>query len=589
MKHNERFDPAVEIRIDDFIDEALDILTDLCRYCGELRQGAPVDEVSTTIALGLHTIKGNAQSVGFSDFSYVAARLLKLIQSSCRQPTEDRSAEVVALILEFVTSSRQFLVLVREGETKPSGFFDQILRTLDDYTVESGGEVDQESFPSQRESVSDDAKKNAEEELTDIVVEAPPVNPNLNQLSRVAAQPLGLKAARKSSESVLDPENPPGRACENTPRERTGTTLKTQYKSGGQDEILAGVPIVDERRRETLSTEGRASTTPQEMPQSLSRGAAQARLKSSLLSGFALEAITLGKELDDISERLGEHSGIAPPLAAVREFVARFSGWALDSRPAAISDYLDGCAEELKKESAVDLSIELAHSGVSVFPLVGEFVRDTVLKLLRGLSVAHKEQGNARFSCTVDASEHKDGLTVKLTGVSFPQGPAARLRVYPLRARLEALGGGISVSENSRSVVVEIPRLLQLEVLVVQAGCDYVGIPKHRVAEVSEIDRSKLVCTSSACSYEHAGQLVSMLDLTGAILSNSGSREDVECRLIHLHSDAKRQGLLVDSVIESQEMMMLPQVRGRDGGDILGFAFSVKEQKRIPVLSCQLI
>ena len=262
MKQNERFDPAVEIRIDDFIDETLDILADLCRYCDELRQGAPVDEISATIARGLHTIKGNAQLFGFSDFSYVAARLLKLIQS----PTEGRSAEAATPILEFVTRSRQFLVLVREGGAKPSGFFDQILQTLDDYTVESGGEVDQESFLSQRESVSDDAKKNAEEELTDFVVEPPLVNPNLSQLSCVAEQPLGLKAARKSSESELGPENPSGDAYENTPRERTGTTLKTQYKSGGQDEILAGVPIVEERRRETLSTEGRASTTPQEMP-----------------------------------------------------------------------------------------------------------------------------------------------------------------------------------------------------------------------------------------------------------------------------------------------------------------------------------
>ena len=114
---------------DEFIGETLDILTDLCRSCSELRGDGNTEDGGQSLQRGLHTIKGNAPAFGFDEFGEVASALLEKV-NELESGAQQEGESLAPLVLEFVTRSRQYLGLVRNGRSRP--FFGGVFKSLTD-------------------------------------------------------------------------------------------------------------------------------------------------------------------------------------------------------------------------------------------------------------------------------------------------------------------------------------------------------------------------------------------------------------------------------------------------------------------------
>lgn len=102
-----RFETAL---IAEFVQESLELLSQLGAACGELSESRDPDAQLATIDRGLHTIKGNAAALGFTKLSRAAGRILDEVRRE--SPSSSLSADCKGRIWKFLVDCRKYLAHV---------------------------------------------------------------------------------------------------------------------------------------------------------------------------------------------------------------------------------------------------------------------------------------------------------------------------------------------------------------------------------------------------------------------------------------------------------------------------------------------
>ncbi len=581
---------------EDFIEETLDILTELCRSCGELESAASVKEGCRNIQRGLHTIKGNSPAFGFEEFGEVASALLERVKVVAHSGMKEESRTLAPLVLEFVTRSRQYLGLVREGRSRP--LFGGIFKSLRDqlshlspsarpsvapagngsetHGQESAEGTSRGSDPGgEADRPTSKSRPSLKSKLETILAGAPPVQPNLEQLSKLAARRLKLR-----SERAVAAERPRPAPAGRVPGEATPNELLVErvepaaqaVQSAGSDPVGSAAPVSSPSRMTIAPVE--AAPRQVEVP------------ASSEVASLAIEALRAREAAAMVSAEIERNPDLRRQMARVVDFLDDFCSWARGRQMVPLQKFLDRCVDDLRalaSRSGLDVEIAAERTSRPTLPLLGELVEQAITELLRGLSLLWKRDQGHR-SLTLNVPESSDRVEIRISGAGSPAALATRLRVYSVKRRLEEIGGALVTGSAGEDLVVVLPEHLHsIEVCLLRSGETHVGVPGHRVIASLEIQRQDVRSTGSEyrCRFEDGE--IAVLDLTESTPGDASDGREERC-LVVLCDGKQRHGLIVDEFLGRREMLVRLDAGFSQGSDIVGSCFAVSEEQTVPLV-----
>ncbi len=592
----------------EFIGETLDILTQLCRSCGDLRGDESTEEVCEDLQRGLHTIRGNAPAFGFDEFGEVASVLLERLKA-WKSGTPQEGKNIAPLVLEFVTRSRQYLGLVRDGRPRP--FFGGVFKSLREKLVppeqrltdteevhgddahggKNGGEPSANggaAGESDRPGVT--KTSTLAESLKAILATAPRVEPNVEQLAKLAARKLKLK----SRPAVIDaprrsvPANrKPDALAPKEPlvEKRDDPTPPGPAPAGEPVESAAPPPLSEV----SMSLTEAAPPPRSEVPISLTETASKqvdTRVSGSDVAGLAFEALCAQAAASIVRAEIVQNADLDLQMTRVTAFLTNFCLWVRGQQLVPIQKFLDRCVDDLGSlatPTGLEIEISAERTNRLVLPALGELAARAVTELVRRLSLLWK-RGEGRRSLTLSVAESSDRTEIRICGAGSSAALATRLRVIPVKKLLEEIGGDLLTGPPGEGLVVVLPDdLHSMNVCLLRTGASHVGIPGHRVIVTKTIQRDAVTRTDSGCRCVFDNQELTVLDLTDNSTGAAGDGPEEQC-LVVLRGEREPHGLIVDELLGQEEMLVRLDRAVSQGGDLVGSCFAPSAERAVPLL-----
>jgi chemotaxis protein histidine kinase CheA len=525
----ERGQAFTKAALDDFVEETLEILSNLK---GGSQRAAPGKNFLERVEIGLHTIKGNAAAFGFQDLASTASRLLdglRLKTSTARGSFDLRG------VSEFAERAEQYLDRVKDGDVPASGFFE----ARGGVRRASGSQIAAPVPEPNRSDVS------WEKDIEEILASAPVVNPSLDGLTQIAA-------------------DAPAKPLPQPEREEP----KVQRAPVKQAAASPAAPAL----------RGEASRDPTAAEAGLGTGAA----------GYAFEAALAYETVRTLALQYKSDPRLSSLAGDLAEFLRSFVKWGGEARGTPLVTYIKEAlewAEGFAGTAGRQLHHEVTGTNVTVLPGVGHLLRELVKEVFRALlPTSARNGGQAVAKAALHATPGY--CTVRLSGLTNSQRTSARLQLYAIQERVEKIGVIVTQGERNE-VLIDVPdNLNSLEVLVLEAGGSYIGIPWHRVVAVEETRKLEAALKGDGW-LETAGEKIPIVDLTRDMTRGGGTGQDGSS-IVVLRSEGRKQGARVNKVLERREMPVQVASHADWQSDVIGLCLSPSDFRCMPLLRWSL-
>jgi hypothetical protein len=508
---------ASKTALSEFIDETLSILDALKAASRALLSSPTMKDARERVELGLHTIKGNAAAFEFLDLSETAAELLDLVRGKDPVPEVGR-------ILEFAGRAETYLDRVRDGDPPPPGSFHGLL------DGRKRGSEQKSSARRRADAAAPGVQDLWEDEVREILAQAPAVKPRLEMVPRTAAP-----AAKKPQKSEAAPKPAPP-AAETT--------------AGAEDRLRSGA------------------------------------------AGYAFEAALAFETVKNLATQYKADPRLCGLIQGLTEFFKSFGKWGTEARSVPAAGYLAEALESAA-QFAGSLGKKLVHEvhaeGTLVLPGVGDLLREVVKEIFRALLPAPARGGPASIQARVAVQQSPGYITLRLSGLAQLQRTSSRLQLFSIQERVERTGIIIGHGEAGGEILIDIPdNLGSIEVLVLQARNTRVGVPWHRVMLLEEARALETGLRGDGWM-EVRGEKVNVVDLTAGGRQPAGEKgPEKRPAVVVLRTESGKQGVLVDRVLERQEMPIQVSAHADWQSDVIGLCISPTDFRCVPLLRWSL-
>jgi two-component system, chemotaxis family, sensor kinase CheA len=541
--------------IGEFLAESVENLDSVDQDIVTLEKDPSNTEVIERVFRTIHTIKGTCGFLAFSKLEAVthsAETVLALV----RDGNLDLTPEITTTLLKAIDSVREILAHIEKDETEGDGDYSEIARELD--------AIDQ---------IAKEGKK-----------KPPP------QVKTKPAEKTKAKPATKKTPDLVE-EVTPETAKRDLGDREAPTAVDTVGPTVGESSLRVDISVLDRLMNlvgelvlarnqisQNLSHESNlALTTASQRLDSitgeLQEAVMRARMQpiSSILSTlprFVRDlAITSGKELE--IEIQGQETDLDKSvLEAIKTSLLHLVRNAVDHGIESPQD-----REKAGKPRAGKIMLRAAHEGGSVAIEVRDDGKgldsERILERAISAGIVNPELGEDLTHSQIEQFVFRAGFSTarKVTNVS---GRGVGLDV--VRTNVESIGGVIEMqSEPSQSTTfrIKIPLTLAIvSVILVRSGGQRFALPQASVVELVRLGRGDnelgIEKLHGVPVYRLRGRLLPLVSLSeelGLTSSGSGSEESI----IVLQGDNRQFGLLVDSIDDSQEIVVKPLGRRLTG------------------------
>jgi two-component system chemotaxis sensor kinase CheA len=544
--------------IAEFLAESVENLDIVDQDIVTLEKDSSNVEVIERVFRTIHTIKGTCGFLAFSKLEAVthsAETVLALV----RDGSLDLTPEITTTLLKAIDSVREILAHIEKDETEGDGDYSEIARELDaiDQSVAKG-----KKKPAPR------AKGRAADK-----VESKP-NPPPKKVPRGRSEAVTKETAKRD----LDTRDTPTSADPVGPTVgesslRVDISVLDQLMNLVGELVLARNQIsqnLDNNSSLALTT---ASQRLDSITGELQEAVMRARMQpiSSILSSlprFVRDlAIASGKELTiDIQ---GQETDLDKSvLEAIKTSLLHLVRNAVDHGIEAPDD-----REAAGKPRAGKITLRAAHEGGSVAIEVRDDGKGLdsgrILEQAISAGITSPEMAAELTGSQIEQFVFRAGFSTarEVTNVS---GRGVGLDV--VRTNVESIGGLVEMqSEPTQGTTfkIKIPLTLAIvSVILVRAGGQRFALPQASVVELVRLGRGNnelgIEKLHGVPVYRLRGNLLPLVTLSeelGLSSSGAGSAESI----VVLQGDSRQFGLLVDSIDDSQEIVVKPLGRRLSG------------------------
>jgi hypothetical protein len=563
--------------VGEFLEETWGILDSLSEACAAGKAPAVFKDGVKTIERNLHTIKGNAAAFGFQDLSEAASRTLDWLRASMRVTgnTLERPEDIPP-VLDFTGKLRQYLALLNPQEASPKGFWDETLAPPPAPSARKASPAAPKRNPQQSPGAEPDWNAEAKR----ILAEAPVINPKIDAIVWMAIQKLTGKAG----------PGPPGQpAAETAARPPPPVALlKTELVVPPPVERPGAAPAPPPDRAKKTDETHRPPCVAGVSPIGAQVSVEARAFSASSVHAYALEAMVKAAWLRRLQEKCQVNGWLEAAFSEVSDVLVSFARWSKETRSAPLSSFIGSSPAPAKRKAAAHGSkpaLELSNHEIRVLPALGKLIQVLLDEVLRACPPSQRSGETVHPPVKVCAAY--DGGLFKLTASSIHglDRATGRLHLDLLRQRVERCGVSVARSaeaDGGSNLLISAPEHLDgMEVLVVQAGDDRIGLPWHRVHAV--LERGDL---ERSVRLEHGwleidGDRFPLLDLAGE--SSSGAPVG---GVIVLRTDKGRRGLRVDKVFRQEEMIVTAPDQGALPNEAFGQCLAFEGLEWMPFLWC---
>ncbi len=544
--------------IAEFLAESVENLDSVDQDIVALERDSSNTEVIERVFRTIHTIKGTCGFLAFSKLEAVthsAESVLALV----RDGNLELTPEITTTLLKAIDSVREILAHIERDETEGDGDYSEIARDLD--AIDEGAKKGKKKSPPRAKSrsvkkVEPGPKPAPTKKTKDLTEEV---------TAETAERDLGAKKSPVTGDVVGPTVGESSLRVDISVLDRlmnlVGELVLARNQIGqnlGSDSNLA------------LTT---ASQRLDSITGELQEAVMRARMQpiSSILSTlprFVRDlAITSGKELEIEIE--GQETDLDKSvLEAIKTSLLHLVRNAVDHGIETPED-----REASGKPRAGKITLRAAHEGGSVAIEVRDDGKgldsERILEQAISAGIVSAENGAELPRAKIEQFVFRAGFSTarEVTNVS---GRGVGLDV--VRANVESIGGLIEIqSEPSQSTTfrIKIPLTLAIvSVILVRSGGQRFALPQASVVELVRLGRGGselgIERLHGVPVYRLRGRLLPLVTLSeelGLASPGTGSEESI----IVLQGDNRQFGLLVDSIDDSQEIVVKPLGRRLTG------------------------
>jgi two-component system chemotaxis sensor kinase CheA len=544
--------------IAEFLAESVENLDSVDQDIVALERDPSNTEVIERVFRTIHTIKGTCGFLAFSKLEAVthsAESVLALV----RDGNLELSPEITTTLLKAIDSVREILAHIEKDETEGDGDYSEIARDLD--------------------AIDETAKKGKQK---------PPPRPKSQTAKKVERKP---SPPPKKKTQDLNEEVTPETAERDLGTKKAPATSDVVGPTVGESSLRVDISVLDRlmnlvgelvlARNQISQNLGNDSnlalTTASQRLDSitgeLQEAVMRARMQpiSSILSTlprFVRDlAISSGKELEIEIE--GQETDLDKSvLEAIKTSLLHLVRNAVDHGIEAPED-----REAEGKPRAGKITLRAGHEGGSVAIEVRDDGKgldsDRILERAISAGIVSPEIGAGLTRAKIEQFVFRAGFSTarEVTNVS---GRGVGLDV--VRTNVESIGGLIEMqSEPSQSTTfrIKIPLTLAIvSVILVRSGGQRFALPQASVVELVRLGRGSnelgIEKLHGVPVYRLRGRLLPLVTLSeelGLAAPGTGGEESI----IVLQGDNRQFGLLVDTIDDSQEIVVKPLGRRLTG------------------------
>ncbi|MHC4662728.1 MAG: Hpt domain-containing protein [Planctomycetota bacterium] len=592
----------------EFVEEAMELLEEMENACSGIN-GRPVgSEAFAVLERGLHTIKGNANALGFSGYGRDASLLLETVRSACSDHGGSVFPEaLVRKLLEFIRQSGCFLSSLRDSDSEESHFveknWNRIIRDsgMADSAVSDIAAIIDEMIASDATEELEpdllammikgipDSQNNApkrkpgktriivnpdqenaswEVEIEEILKKTPDVSPRVNLLLEMASRQLQKdKASREKKISTMFVKGPVFSEIQDEDAPQTVPDKTPEScEDSSEPKQAPGIPLLKQVWHPAISS-GKDGIEESDI---------------SSIFGYACEALCATGTAGELETSLGKSNPeLLVYLNRITDIMVNFGHMVLEIRQSPLSGYLEDLArwaEELATSLDNLIKVDIKCEGINVLPGVGRFICQMIKEVFSFALPLRKRDGDKVVPITITV-EKNESLVIRIIGFPSFMRATTNLRLFTLQKRMEATRGRIGLQAAQDEVTFEFPNLLfSLEVLVAKTGTSQLGIPAHRILEIIEIPPSNGDKTLRLNEFEWNGKPVEVMNLMETPAS-------AEACIVLLRSSSGIVAVAVDGITQRKEMLIKPDINEHPGVVIIGSCIAVEDGDRIPLLN----
>lgn len=149
-----------------------------------------------------------------------------------------------------------------------------------------------------------------------------------------------------------------------------------------------------------------------------------------------------------------------------------------------------------------------------------------------------------------------------------------------VRTNIKNLKGSVSVTSElgkGSRITLSLPLTLAIiDALMINVSGELFAIPLDSVSETTKIESARLTDVKGRKAVTLRGEVLGIMDLCGLLGLPSSSEEREVLSVVVIHDNGRRLGLVVDSLLERQEIVIKPlgeylgTIEGISGATILG-------------------
>ena len=539
--------------IAEFLAESVENLDSMDQDIVALEKDPGNTDVIERIFRTIHTIKGTCGFLAFSKLEAVT-HSAETVLAHLRDHELDLSPEVTTTLLKAIDSVREILAHIEKDETEGDGNYSEIEKELDEIstavTAEDGN----------KKTTRDPDRETKSKETVEAAAAKPTKTPDrVGEVTPDSARrDLGGEVATAVSEAVAPTVG------ENSLRVDISVLDLLMNLVG--ELVLARNQISQNLTIESTGALSAASQRLDSITGDLQEAVMRARMQpiSSILAKlprFVRDlAVSSGKEVD--IELHGQETDLDKSvLEAIKTSLLHLVRNAVDH---GIENPAD--REAMGKPRAGRIVLRAAHEGGAVAIEVRDDGKgldsETILNRAIKVGLVNKTEAELLSRAEIEQFVFRPGFSTarKVTNVS---GRGVGLDV--VRANMESIGGAIEMQSEpgeSTTFKIKIPLTLAIvSVILVRLGEQRFALPQASVVELVRLGHGDgdlgIEALHGVPVYRLRGQLLPLVNLADelGLPSTDANRQE---SIIVLQGDDRQFGLLVDSIDDSQEIVVKP-------------------------------
>ncbi len=561
-----------EEAVSEFLEETWEMLDGLSAVCDGGKTPWVFRESLGTLERNLHTIKGNAAVFGFDDLSGAASRALDWLRSAqlCAGKALEKPEDIPPVVA-FTGKLRQYLTLLRRGDHPPR----DLLLEASSPAPPAADAVENETRggPPAPLTALPGADHDWEEEARKILAEAPLVTPRIDSIVWTAIQKLTGGGDHESPARPAEhgPDKPP-----EAPAPPSADPVPPLVEPARASEEVASL------RKDPAAASGCADGPTEAVSH-----------HGPTLHAYAFEAMAKAEWLRRLREKCDGSGWLEAAFSEVSDVLDSFARWSVEARSQPLSSFLAeplGWARRKAVSVGSTLEVEVAGGDVLVLPPAGRLIESLLNEVLRAAlapsAPAPSSQAPApRLEARIESARAGGLLKVTVSKLRGLDRATAKLQLDLLRRRVER--GGVSVAREAGAggesgIAISVPdRLDGMEVLIVRAGDDRIGLPMHRVHAALDPGGVEGHVRCQGGWLEAQGERLPVLDLAAEDVAG-GSRGGV----VIVRTDKGKRVLRVDEILRREEMVVTGPEHDALPGEAFGLCLAPRSLEWMPFLWC---